>query len=110
MTNLSKKKCSPCQGGILPLKENEIIQHLVNLQAWQVVSNHHLLKLFTFSDFKSALAFVNRVGEISEEENHHPNINFTWGKVEISIWTHKIDGLHENDFILAAKIDTIKNS
>jgi len=109
MSNLSKKKCTPCRGGIPPLAEGEINQHLTRLKGWSVVDNHHLLKVLTFPDFKSALAFVNQVGEIAEEENHHPNINFTWGKVEISIWTHKIDGLHENDFILAAKIDTIKD-
>lgn len=109
MTKLSEKKCTPCQGGIPPLEEKEISQHLARLNGWQVVEQHHLLKIFLFPDFRSALAFVNQVAEIAEAENHHPNINFTWGKVEISIWTHKIDGLHENDFILASKIDTIIN-
>ena len=109
MSNLSKKKCTPCKGGIPPLEDKEIDQHLAKLNSWQVVDMHHLLKIFLFPDFKSALAFVNQVGEIAEDENHHPNINFTWGKVEISIWTHKINGLHENDFILASKIDAILN-
>ena len=107
MNQLSKKKCTPCQGGIPPLGETEISQYLIRLTNWQVVEQHHLLKSFTFPDFKSALAFVNQIGVLAEEENHHPNINFTWGKVEVSIWTHKIDGLHENDFILAAKIDRL---
>lgn len=109
MSNLSKKKCTPCKGGVPPLEEKEINQYLSKLNAWQVVGLHHLSKIFSFPDFKSALAFVNQIGEITEEENHHPIINFTWGKVEISIWTHKINGLHENDFILASKIDTIIN-
>jgi len=107
MKHLSKKKCTPRLGGIPPLMEKEINEYLTKLNGWEVVNLHHLLKIFLFSDFKSALAFVNKAGEISEEENHHPYINFTWGKVEISIWTHKIDGLHENDFILAAKLDEL---
>ncbi|RZT95396.1 pterin-4-alpha-carbinolamine dehydratase [Ancylomarina subtilis] len=107
MNHLSKKKCTPCQGGIPPLGETEINPYLIRLANWQVIEQHHLLKSFTFPDFKSALAFVNQIGVLAEEENHHPNINFTWGKVEVSIWTHKIDGLHENDFILAAKIDRL---
>jgi len=107
MTNLSNKKCTPCRGGIPPLEEKEINQHLAKLNGWQVVDLHHLLKIFLFSDFKSALAFVNQVGEIAEEENHHPDMILSWGKVVVSIWTHKIDGLHENDFILAAKIDEL---
>tara|TARA_R110001583_G_scaffold10417_7_gene47895 strand:- start:9988 stop:10314 length:327 start_codon:yes stop_codon:yes gene_type:complete len=107
MTNLSNKKCTPCRGGIPPLEEKEINQHLAKLNGWQVVDLHHLLKIFLFSDFKSALAFVNQVGEIAEDENHHPDMILSWGKVVVSIWTHKIDGLHENDFILAAKIDEL---
>jgi len=107
MTNLSKKMCRPCQGGISPLKENEINQFLSKLNGWQVVDMHHLLKDFTFADFKSALAFVNQVARVAEVENHHPELILSWGKVVVSIWTHKIDGLHENDFILAAKIDEL---
>jgi len=107
MNDLSQKKCTPCRGGIPPLKEGEIKKHLDKIKDWQVIDNHHLEKQLNFPDFKSALAFVNQVGDVAEQENHHPNINFTWGKVEISIWTHKIDGLHENDFILAAKLDEL---
>jgi len=72
-----------------------------------VVDGHHLLKTFTFPDFKTALAFVNRAGEIAEEEGHHPDLLLSWGKVEVKTWTHKIDGLTESDFILAAKIDKL---
>jgi 4a-hydroxytetrahydrobiopterin dehydratase len=74
---------------------------------WRVVNNHHINRTFAFPDFKTALAFVNRVGAIAEEEGHHPDIFFTWGKAEITTYTHKIDGLTESDFILAAKIDTV---
>jgi len=107
MTNLSKKTCRPCQGGISPLKENEINKFLSKINGWQVIDMHHLLKDFAFADFKSALAFVNQIAGIAEVENHHPELILSWGKVVVSIWTHKIDGLHENDFILAAKIDEL---
>jgi len=109
MENLSNKKCVPCQGGIPKLTGEQAKIYLVELNEWLLINDHHIEKTYQFPDFKSALQFVNLVGEIAEDENHHPNINFTWGKVEISIWTHKIDGLHENDFILAAKIDSIVN-
>lgn len=79
-----------------------------HLNNWTVKDDHHLIKSFVFPDFKLALDFVNKVGLLAEQENHHPELCFTWGKVTIRIWTHKIDGLHDNDFILAAKIDSIK--
>ena len=72
-----------------------------------MVNSHHLKRAFSFADFRSALAFVNRVGEIAEEQGHHPDIFLAWGKAEVTIWTHKIDGLTESDFILAAKIDQL---
>jgi 4a-hydroxytetrahydrobiopterin dehydratase len=75
------------------------------LPTWQVVDGHHLLKSFTFPDFRTALDFVNKAGAIAEEEGHHPDLFLSWGKVEVKIWTHKIDGLTESDFILAAKIE-----
>jgi len=75
------------------------------LYAWKVVDEHHLVKSYVFPDFRTALQFVNKVGELAEEQGHHPDIFLAWGKVEIAIWTHKIDGLTESDFILAAKID-----
>ena len=74
---------------------------------WQVVNEHHLTRQFKFPDFKQALAFVNRVGELAEEQGHHPDILLAWGKAEITLWTHKIDGLTESDFIMAAKIDRL---
>ena len=80
------------------------------MEGWNVVEEHHLLKSFKFPDFRNALEFVNRVGAIAEEQGHHPVITFTWGKVEITIYTHKINGLTESDFILAAKIDTLRIS
>jgi 4a-hydroxytetrahydrobiopterin dehydratase len=107
MNDLLKKNCVACQGGIPALKEGEIKIYLSEIKDWHVIDNHHIEKTFEFPDFASALSFVNKVGALAEQEGHHPNISFTWGKVEISIWTHKINGLHENDFILAAKVDTL---
>jgi 4a-hydroxytetrahydrobiopterin dehydratase len=105
MNDLSSRQCVPCRGGVPPLTSEEIAPLHSQLSGWAVVSDHHLKKDYRFKDFKEALAFVNRVGEIAEEQGHHPDICFGWGKVEVTIWTHKIDGLTESDFILAAKID-----
>ncbi len=77
------------------------------MDGWNVIQEHHLAKTFTFPDFREALKFVNRVGELAEEQGHHPDLLLAWGKVEITIWTHKINGLTESDFILAAKIDQL---
>lgn len=105
---LSQKKCLPCQGGIPPLDQARSEELLKELGAdWEIVQYHHLKKEFSFSNFKEALEFTNQVGEIAEIENHHPDIYLAWGKVIITIWTHKIDGLNESDFILAAKINQI---
>ena len=104
--DLVKRKCVPCQGGVPPLRGEELRTMAARLGGgWKIVDEHHLEKTWKFKDFKAALAFVNRVGDVAEAENHHPNICFTWGRVTVQTWTHKIDGLHENDFILAAKID-----
>ena len=105
MSNLAAKQCVPCKGGVPPLEPGPVAELLAQLEGWSAEKNHHLTKTFTFPDFAEALAFVNRVGAIAEEQNHHPNIFFTWGKVQIDIWTHKIDGLTESDFVLAAKFD-----
>jgi 4a-hydroxytetrahydrobiopterin dehydratase len=103
--DLSQKTCVPCQGGVPPLTADERAPLLEQLSGWEVIDGHHLHKKYSFPDFVQALAFTNKIGDLAEQEGHHPDIYLTWGKVEISIWTHKIDGLTESDFILAAKID-----
>lgn len=107
MSELSSKECVPCRGGVPPLQGEEISRLLAQLNGWEVVNEHHLKKNCGLKNFREALDFVNRVGELAEEQGHHPDICFGWGKVEITIWTHKIDGLTESDFILAAKIDEL---
>lgn len=107
MSDLASKTCVPCRGGVPPMKGDELNLYLNQVKGWKAVNEHHLTKAFTFPDFKQALAFVNRVGAIAEEQGHHPDILLTWGKAEVTTWTHKIDGLTESDFILAAKIDQL---
>ena len=110
MSELASKNCVPCMGGVPPLK-GEALQALQRqVIGWNVVEDRHLLKAFKFPDFRKALDFVNQVGEIAEKEGHHPVITLTWGRVEIKIYTHKINGLTESDFILAAKIDGLRTS
>lgn len=106
MSELSSRQCVPCRGGVPPLQGEEITTLLNQLAGWEVVNQHHLKKNYRFADFKEALTFVNGVAELAEEQGHHPDICFGWGQAEITIWTHKIDGLTESDFILAAKIDS----
>jgi 4a-hydroxytetrahydrobiopterin dehydratase len=108
MSDLAAKTCVPCRGGIPPLKGEPLAALERQLPQWQVVNQHHLTREFKFRDFRQALEFVNRVGAIAEEQGHHPNIMLTWGRVEINVWTHKIDGLTESDFILGAKIDRLQ--
>ncbi len=107
MPELAELTCVPCRGGIPPLKGKELEDMKRKLSGWEVVKEHHLHRAYKFPDFAQALAFVNRVGDLAEQQGHHPDIMLTWGKVEIAIWTHKIDGLTESDFILAAKIDQL---
>jgi len=104
---LASKTCVPCRGDVPALKAEELRKFQRNLPAWEVVSEHHLHRTYGFPDFRTALDFTNRVGQLAEEQGHHPDILLTWGKVEITIWTHKIDGLTESDFIMAAKIDEL---
>ena len=104
---LSEKHCVPCRGGVLPLPQEDLAKLLPQVPESQSVGGHHLTRAFSFPDFRSALAFVNQVGELAEAEGHHPDLYLAWGKVEVKIWTHKIDGLTESDFILAAKIDSL---
>jgi 4a-hydroxytetrahydrobiopterin dehydratase len=105
--DLANKSCVPCRGGVPPLAGAELATLQKQLPGWDVVEGHHLKKVFQFPDFKQALAFVNKVGEIAEREGHHPEITFTWGKAEVTTWTHAVNGMTESDFILAAKIDKI---
>ena len=105
MTELSEKQCVPCRGGIPPLTAEEISPLLEQISNWEVIEAHHIQKTFKSENFRSALDFVNRAGGIAEDQGHHPDLYLAWGKVEVTIWTHKINGLSESDFILAAKID-----
>ncbi|MCL7970700.1 MAG: 4a-hydroxytetrahydrobiopterin dehydratase [marine benthic group bacterium] len=106
--DLISKHCVPCRGGVPPLAGDELSDLTERLGGgWQVVADHHLHKVFSFPDFVSALDFTNRVGALAEAEGHHPDIRLSWGRVEIEIFTHKIDGLTESDFVLAAHIDQL---
>ncbi|GAB4184109.1 MAG: 4a-hydroxytetrahydrobiopterin dehydratase [Calditrichia bacterium] len=108
MSQLAAKKCIPCQGGVSPLKGDELKNFMEQLgNNWTVVDEHHLYKEFTFKDFMEALEYTNKIGHLAEAEGHHPDILLSWGKVAVIIYTHKIDGLTESDFILAAKIDQL---
>ena len=106
MTDLASRECIPCRGGVAPLAGDELHRwHELLGNDWQVVDEHHLEKTYRFTDFVQALDFTNRVGALAEEINHHPDICLGWGRVHITLWTHKIDGLADADFIWAAKAD-----
>ncbi len=107
MTDLADRKCVPCRGGIPPLHAEAIKILLAQLEGWEVIRDHHLLKTYKFKNFVEAMGFIKRVGDLAEEQGHHPDICFGWGHAELKIWTHTIDGLTESDFVLAAKIDTL---
>ena len=109
MSELAKQRCVPCRGGVPPLTG----EALTDLQSrlggdWNVVEQHHLERVYKFDDFRQALDFTIRVGEMAEEQDHHPDIYLTWGRVKVTIWTHKIDGLTESDFVFAAKADALR--
>jgi len=110
MTELADKQCVPCRGGVPPLKGKDLENLQQSVPQWNVINEHHILRTFSFPDFKQALDFVNRVGALAEEQGHHPDILLAWGKAEITLWTHKIDGLTESDFVMAAKIDRLVRS
>ena len=111
MSELSQRHCVPCRGGVPPLKGDALETLRNDLGSdWELVDEHHLEKEYPFKDFKQALGFVNHVGAIAEAEGHHPDIHLAWGRVKLIIWTHKIDGLTESDFILAAKADEAVSS
>jgi 4a-hydroxytetrahydrobiopterin dehydratase len=105
--DLASQTCVPCRGGVPPMRAQELQRLLQLVPQWKAVNEHHITRTFTFPDFKQALAFVNRVGEVAENQGHHPDILLTWGKAEITLWTHKIDGLTQSDFIMAAKIEQL---
>ena len=110
MEDLASRKCVPCHGGVPRLRGSEAEQLARQLDGWEVVEDHHLRKSFKFTNFAAALHFANRVGALSEEEGHHPDLCLGWGYAEIKIYTHAIGGLTESDFILAAKIDRLEIS
>lgn len=104
-TSLADRRCVPCRGGVPPLTAAEIAPLLAQIDAWTVVDGHHLEKTYRLQNFAAALELVNRIGAIAEEQNHHPDLLLAWGRVGVKIWTHKIDGLTESDFVFAAKCD-----
>jgi 4a-hydroxytetrahydrobiopterin dehydratase len=109
--SLTSKQCIPCRGGIPPLTREEAESFLKETPGWELVlDSSRLQRSFQFKNFSSALAFVNRIGELAESEAHHPDINFGWGYCKVTLYTHKIKGLHENDFIMAAKINQLYQS
>ena len=108
MTELASKTCVPCKGGTPALKGEELDELRRQVPEWEVVEEHHLRRRFRFRNFRESLRFINEVGELAEEQGHHPDISFGWGYAEITVWTHKIDGLTESDFIFAAKVDTLQ--
>ena len=108
MRDLAERQCVPCRGGTAPLRGAELDGLLARLgNDWRVVGEHHLEKEFRFKDFRDALGFTDRVGALAEEQGHHPDIYLAWGTVRLTVWTHKIDGLTESDFIFAAKADRV---
>jgi len=108
MTSLADKECVPCKGGVPPLKGETLKALSAQLGGeWKIIGEHHLEREFKFKDFRGALGFTNQVGELAEGQGHHPDIYLAWGKVKLTIWTHKIDGLTESDFVFAAKVDKL---
>ena len=113
MSDLTKKKCIPCEGGVIPFDITEIHKYQKKVDGWDIIKDENkiyfLFKKFTFKNFLESQKFINDVGQISENEGHHPDISFGWGYADIKITTHAIEGISENDFILAAKIDQLTN-
>ncbi len=110
VSELAQKSCVPCTGGVPPVQGEELARLSEQVPDWDVAAGHHLEREFVFPDFMRALAFTNLVGELAEGEGHHPDIYLAWGKVGVKIWTHKINGLTESDFVLAAKIDRLNST
>ena len=110
MSDLATRNCVPCKGGVPPLAGEALARLQAELGGgWQVVDGHHLEKEYRFPDFVAALAFTNRVGEMAEAQSHHPDLLLAWGRVRVTIWTHKIDGLTESDFVFAARCDALES-
>ncbi len=107
---LADQPCVPCKGGTPPLSTEEYEPLLAQLRGWEVVDDKKLLKGFKFKDFVEAVAFVNRIAAEAEAQGHHPDLHVGWGRVEVEMWTHTIDGLSSSDFIMAAKIDRVEAS
>ncbi len=107
MSELASKNCVPCKGGVPALAGTELEALAKQVPEWKVVDGHHITRAFKFKNFVDALAFVNKVGALAEQQGHHPDIFLAWGKAEVTTWTHSINGLTESDFILAAKIDRL---
>ena len=107
MSELAAKTCVPCRGDTPPLKGGDLLGLAAQVPEWEVVEEHHLRRGFRFKNFREALRFVNRVGELAEEQGHHPDVTFGWGYADVTVWTHKIDGLTESDFVFAAKVDAL---
>lgn len=105
--DLASKSCVPCRGDTPPLEGQEIENLRCHVPEWEIIEEHHLKRSLRFKNFREALGFVDEVGALAEEQGHHPDISFGWGYAEVTVWTHKIDGLTESDFIFAAKVDAL---
>jgi 4a-hydroxytetrahydrobiopterin dehydratase len=108
MSGLADQQCVPCRGGTPPLTAAEIAPLLAQLDGWVADDGRRLRKAFRFANFVDAVGFVNAITTVAEEQGHHPDLHVAWGKVEVILWTHKIDGLTESDFIMAARIDRVR--
>ena len=107
MSELANRNCVPCNAETPTLGEGEVSSLCARVPGWEVVEGHHLRRRYSFRNFRDVLRFVNRIGELAEEQGHHPDIGFGWGYAEVRVWTHAINGLSENDFVLAAKVDAL---
>ena len=109
--NLAERHCKPCKGNVPPMKGEDLAQYRKQLgEGWNVIGEHHLEKEFKRKDWREAVALTNKIAELADQEDHHPDVVLSYGKVKVTLWTHKINGLSENDFILAAKIDQAAES
>jgi 4a-hydroxytetrahydrobiopterin dehydratase len=110
MANLREMKCVPCRGDLPPMDEREILAFQLQVPEWSILEvegEKHLIRVFKFKNFAQALAFTDQVGALAEAEDHHPALLTEWGKVTVNWWTHKIKGLHQNDFVMAARTDRL---